>query len=417
MRWNSGSTAIGASASTASPDSSAASLKKMWPITLLAALGDEAQRGHVCAGLAQRVDQAGLGRAGPERLQVEVVDGGEVRRALRPQDGVVHHPWSRRRSDAGRPAGRAARSVRRGGRLGFGVCRVESAARSVKKTGVEPTTQAPRKTTHTLVYAPSTISAMPIPTHTVIRRTLRRPAIVRAPCAHDGAAGMSTPATLDPMSITERIQADLAAATKAQDRPRVAALRLLMDSLQKEAKQARGELDEQQEIAVLKRQRKQCAEAAEAFRKGGRADAAAAEEAEVAIIDAYLPEQISEDELAGADRRRARRDRRRVAARHGQGDVRSDGEGGGPRGREAGQRAGQGATGGLRPVAISSLREQITLDPVVATELAGSEDTVLKALEGHLDCDVFLRGQHAHARRRRRGGEGRQGGRGASWRS
>ena len=38
------------------------------------------------------------------------------------------------------------------------------------------------------------------------------------------------------------------------------------------------------------------------------------------------------------------------------------------------------------------MREQITLDPVVATELAGSEDTVLKALEGHLDCDVFLRG-------------------------
>jgi hypothetical protein len=101
------------------------------------------------------------------------------------------------------------------------------------------------------------------------------------------------------VTITERIQADLTAATKAQDRPRVAALRLLIDSLQKEAKQARGDLDEQQEIAVLKRQRKQCAEAAEAFRKGGRADAAASEEAEVAIIDTYLPEQISEDELQG----------------------------------------------------------------------------------------------------------------------
>jgi uncharacterized protein YqeY len=50
---------------------------------------------------------------------------------------------------------------------------------------------------------------------------------------------------------------------------------------------------------VLKRQRKQCAEAAEAFRKGGRPDSAAAEEAEVAIIDAYLPEQISEEELQG----------------------------------------------------------------------------------------------------------------------
>ena len=99
------------------------------------------------------------------------------------------------------------------------------------------------------------------------------------------------------MSITKQIQADLSAATKSQDRPRVAALRLLMDSLQKEAKQARGELDEQQEIAVLKRQRKQCAEAAEAFRKGGRPEAAASEDAEVAVIDGYLPEQISEDEL------------------------------------------------------------------------------------------------------------------------
>ncbi len=38
------------------------------------------------------------------------------------------------------------------------------------------------------------------------------------------------------------------------------------------------------------------------------------------------------------------------------------------------------------------MREQLTLDPVVATELAGSEDAVLKALEGHLECDVFLRG-------------------------
>jgi uncharacterized protein YqeY len=113
------------------------------------------------------------------------------------------------------------------------------------------------------------------------------------------AAMRRVPGTLDRVSITQQIQADLSAATKSQDRPRVGALRLLMDSLQKEAKQARGELDEQQEIAVLKRQRKQCAEAAEAFRKGGRPEAAASEEAEVAVIDGYLPEQISEDELHG----------------------------------------------------------------------------------------------------------------------
>ena len=99
------------------------------------------------------------------------------------------------------------------------------------------------------------------------------------------------------MSITEQIQTDLAAATKAHDRPKVGALRLLIDALQKEAKQSRGELDEQGEIAVLKRERKRRAEAAEAYRKGGRGDAAAAEEAEAELIDAYLPAQISDEEL------------------------------------------------------------------------------------------------------------------------
>jgi len=99
------------------------------------------------------------------------------------------------------------------------------------------------------------------------------------------------------MSITERIQSDMSVAAKAQDRPRVAALRLVIDALQKEAKQARADLDEQAEIAVLKRERKRRAEAAEAYRRGGRDEAAAAEDAEAALIDAYLPAQISDDEL------------------------------------------------------------------------------------------------------------------------
>ena len=99
----------------------------------------------------------------------------------------------------------------------------------------------------------------------------------------------SPDASLDSLSLTERIQADMTAAAKAQDRQRLAALRLLLDALQKEAKQARGELDEQGEIAVLKRERKRRAEAADAYRKGGRDDAAAAEEAEADLIDEYLP--------------------------------------------------------------------------------------------------------------------------------
>ena len=99
------------------------------------------------------------------------------------------------------------------------------------------------------------------------------------------------------MSITERIQADTTAAAKAQDRERLAALRLLLDALNKEAKEARGTLDEQREIAVLKRERKRRGEAAEAYRKGDRSELAAAEEAEARMIEEYLPAEISDEEL------------------------------------------------------------------------------------------------------------------------
>ena len=107
------------------------------------------------------------------------------------------------------------------------------------------------------------------------------------------------PARLIPLSITERIQADATAAAKAKDRERLAALRLLLDALNKEAKEARGTLDEQREVAVLTRERKRRAEAAEAYRKGGRDEPAAAEEAEAEMIAQYLPAEISDDELEG----------------------------------------------------------------------------------------------------------------------
>jgi uncharacterized protein len=99
------------------------------------------------------------------------------------------------------------------------------------------------------------------------------------------------------LAITERIQADAKAAAKAQDRERLAALRLLLDALNKEAKDARGPLDEQREIAVLKRERKRRGEAAEAYRKGDRSELASSEEAEAALIETYLPAEISDDEL------------------------------------------------------------------------------------------------------------------------
>ena len=99
------------------------------------------------------------------------------------------------------------------------------------------------------------------------------------------------------MTITDRIQSEVAHAAKARDQQRLSTLRLVLDALKKQAKEERTELDEQAEIAVLRRERKRRTEAAEAFRNAGRDQPAASEEAEAALIDEYLPEQISDQEL------------------------------------------------------------------------------------------------------------------------
>jgi uncharacterized protein len=80
---------------------------------------------------------------------------------------------------------------------------------------------------------------------------------------------------------------------RSRERERVGALRMLANALQQDAKLGKGD-----EIAVLQRERKKRIEAAEAFRDGGRADAAAAEEAEARVIESYLPEQLDDEELA-----------------------------------------------------------------------------------------------------------------------
>ena len=92
--------------------------------------------------------------------------------------------------------------------------------------------------------------------------------------------------------MLERVQDDANAALKEGDRERVHALRLLASELQKAAKD--GGADETQ---VLQRERKRRLEAAEAYRDGGRAERAEAEEREAEIIAAYMPAELSDDEL------------------------------------------------------------------------------------------------------------------------
>ncbi len=81
-------------------------------------------------------------------------------------------------------------------------------------------------------------------------------------------------------------------ALKAGEKQRVHALRLIANELQKAAKD-----DGADDVQVLQRERKRRLEAADAYREGGRADRAEAEEQEADIIASYMPEQLSEEEL------------------------------------------------------------------------------------------------------------------------
>ena len=99
------------------------------------------------------------------------------------------------------------------------------------------------------------------------------------------------------MSLIERLKGDLATAMKAGDNARRDALRLILSSLQSAEKELQRPLSEDEELQVLQRERKRRVEAAEAFRGGGREEQAAAEEAELAVLEEFMPAPLSDDEL------------------------------------------------------------------------------------------------------------------------
>ena len=95
------------------------------------------------------------------------------------------------------------------------------------------------------------------------------------------------------MSITDTVKSDLVVAMKAGERERVGALRLLLSELQKAAKEGSDD-----ELAVLRRERKRRSEAERAFRDAGRDELADGEAAEAKIIGAYLPAELDDAALA-----------------------------------------------------------------------------------------------------------------------
>jgi uncharacterized protein YqeY len=94
------------------------------------------------------------------------------------------------------------------------------------------------------------------------------------------------------MTVTEQVRSDITGAMKAGEKGRVGALRLVLSELQKAEKEGGDD-----ELTVLRRERKRRLDAAAQFRDGGRPELADQEESEAELISTYLPADLSDEEL------------------------------------------------------------------------------------------------------------------------
>jgi uncharacterized protein len=99
------------------------------------------------------------------------------------------------------------------------------------------------------------------------------------------------------VSLIAQLEDEVKDAMRARDQERVDTLRLVLSSLRSAEKELQRPLSDQEELQVLQRERKRRVEAAEAFRAGGREERAEQEERELSVIQGFMPEPVSEDEL------------------------------------------------------------------------------------------------------------------------
>ena len=99
------------------------------------------------------------------------------------------------------------------------------------------------------------------------------------------------------MSLITTIEDEIKEAMLARDAERRDALRLIVNALKVSEKELQRPLSDDEELQVLQRERKKRVEAAEAFRSGGREEQAVAEEHELAILEEFMPEPLSEEEI------------------------------------------------------------------------------------------------------------------------
>ncbi|HEX9774363.1 MAG TPA: GatB/YqeY domain-containing protein [Actinomycetota bacterium] len=98
--------------------------------------------------------------------------------------------------------------------------------------------------------------------------------------------------------LRDTIRTDLTAAMKAREALRTSTLRMLLTSMKNLQVERGHELDDDEVIEVIGREAKRRREAIESFTAGGRTDQAEKEQAELAVLRSYLPEQLSEADLA-----------------------------------------------------------------------------------------------------------------------
>ena len=100
------------------------------------------------------------------------------------------------------------------------------------------------------------------------------------------------------MSLKGQITDDMKSAMKAGEKDRLKVVRLIMAAIKQVEVDTREELDDAGVLSVLDKMVKQRRDSVEQFEKGNREDLAAIERAEIAVLDEYLPERLSDEELA-----------------------------------------------------------------------------------------------------------------------
>jgi uncharacterized protein YqeY len=99
------------------------------------------------------------------------------------------------------------------------------------------------------------------------------------------------------VSLIDRLEEELREATLSRDAQRRDTLRLILNALRGAEKELQRPLKEEEELQVLQRERKRRQEAAEAFRTGGREEQAAQEDAELAVLEEFMPAPLADEDL------------------------------------------------------------------------------------------------------------------------